>query len=125
MKKGILALAALALGALSGCASLADRVGIANKAYADQKAAEALEQANTQAQQKLDAMLAQIQAELEAVKQSAADLNAAMDTVSAMAASVTQMQDLAKEFEDRLAGLPVETLRRLVEILSQYLEQRP
>ena len=113
---------AAALG-LSGCVSLADRAGIASKKYADEQAARAVQEASATSKEQLEARIAELQADLQAVRQDAEAMKKAMETINEVVSSVSQMEELAKAFEERLAGLPEETLRKLVQILSEYLGQ--
>ena len=120
MKRFVVVLLVASL-ALSGCATLADKVGIANKAYADKQAGLAAEKATAASQERIDAMRANVQAQLDSLKQDAEQVKAALASVDEVVASMAQMKDLAKQLEGRLATLPEETLRKIVEILSAYL----
>ena len=105
---------------LSGCATLADKVGIANKAYADQKAAEAEEKAAADVQ----ALRTELTDQLQTLKQDADAVQKALAEVDEVVASTSQLKDLAKAFEQRLTTLPEETLRGIVQILQAYLDSK-
>jgi outer membrane murein-binding lipoprotein Lpp len=120
-RPAILTAAVLMLIALAGCATLADKSGIATKKFAEDQAAAAVEKANAASKEQLQAEIAQLRTELKAVQQEAAATSAAIEQVNQMVTSVAKMEEMAKSFEQVLPTLPDETLRRLVTILSDYL----
>lgn len=128
--------AVLLVFALSGCATLADKVGIATKKYVDQRAAGAAEQAATAAagvaeqaaaetaatRKQLETQIIELRKELLAAQKDAEAARIALAEIERVA-SAARIEQLAKAFEDQLTMLPDETLRRLVGILTEYLGQ--
>jgi TolA-binding protein len=123
MKK-LIVLVVLAAFALAGCAS-GSFLGLATTKYVDEKqkaAADAqtaeLEQLKAAQAAQIDQIKAQL-ADYEAIKQQA---QAAIDQMTQTTKTVTELQALAKRAEDRIATIPTEVIRQIVDILQSALK---
>jgi outer membrane murein-binding lipoprotein Lpp len=122
--KKLLALVVLVALALSGCAS-GSFLGLATTKYVDEKEKAAADQLAAQIEQlktdqaaQVDALKAQI-ADYEAMKQQAL---AAIEQMNATAKTVADLQALAKRAEDRIASIPAEVIKQIVDILQAALK---
>ena len=99
---------------LAGCATMAERVGIASSESVDQKL--------TATRSELEAQIAALSSELEAqqrrvlqIEDLSADLEEAIQTTQ-------ELEQLAEIMESRLEQMPRDTIEELVTILQRYLE---
>lgn len=100
---------------ISGCASLATRVGVASQEYVDQKLAEMQDQVGSE--------IAQSNREITRIGETADKMTAALQAVEEAVRTTEELKALAVVLEEKLATLPEETIRQLVEILQEYLER--
>jgi outer membrane murein-binding lipoprotein Lpp len=105
----------LLLLVLSGCATMAERVGIASSESVDQKLAAS--------RGELEAEIAALRSELEAQARRVSqfeDLSADLD--EALRAT-EELERLAEIMEVRLEQMPRDTIEELITILQRYLEE--
>ena len=104
----------LVLIILSGCATMAERVGIASSESVDQKLA------GTRGE--MEAEIAALRSELAAQQERVAqieDLSAGMEEAIQ---ATEELEQLAEVMESRLEEMPRDTIEELVRILQRYLE---
>ncbi|MFW6211751.1 MAG: hypothetical protein ACOC8L_02525 [Spirochaetota bacterium] len=65
----------------------------------------------------------ELQAELEEQQRAAEELSQLASIIEEVDASNKELQELAREVEQRLEALPNETLELLIEVLSEYLDE--
>ena len=70
-----------------------------------------------------EAQIARLQDELDAQRTVSDELAGLAEVIAEIESSNQELLGLADELEDRLAELPRETIRQLVEILQQHLEE--
>ena len=70
-----------------------------------------------------EAEIARLQDELNAQRAVSDELVALADVIAEIEDSNQELLGLADELEDRLSELPLETIRQLVEILQQHLQE--
>lgn len=101
---------------LSGCASTAGTFGIASQKYVDEKMAEA----ETRLASQIDANKAKV----DKYAATADKLEALISSVEEAIRTTDELKRLAVVLEERLENLPQETIKQLVDILQQYLDER-
>jgi hypothetical protein len=72
----------------------------------------------------VDEKMVEVQDQIEEVSTTADQLEGLISSMEKAVRTTEELQALAVELEKRLADLPEETIKQLVEILEQYLEQR-
>ena len=100
---------------ITGCASLATRVGVASQEYVDQKLAEM--------QVQVEGEIAQTNSEVSRIGDTAEKMSDALQAVEAAVQTTEELKELAVILEEKLATLPEETIRQLVQILQDSLER--
>lgn len=101
---------------LSGCASTAGTFGIASQKYVDEKMAEA----ETRLASQIDANKTKV----DKYAATADKLEALISSVEEAIRTTDELKRLAVVLEERLENLPQETIKQLVDILQQYLDER-
>ena len=104
---------------LAGCATTKPIWFIATPGYVEARVATSEDATRLE----YEAQIARLQDELDAQKAVSDDLAALADVIGEIESSNQELLGLADELEDRLAELPRETLRQLVEILQRHLEE--
>jgi hypothetical protein len=112
MKFRICTAAALCILALSGCATMADWVGIATKEKVEQGFSATNEE------------IARIKKDVDLSKAAADELKQLAETMRKAVKTTDELQQLAKVLETRLDDLPRETIEQLNAILSEYLAKK-
>ena len=111
------------LVAISGCASLAGTFGLASKSYVDEQ----LEVVRSELKTDVDRTASIARENTEALKgygETAAQLEELIVSIQQTVQTTDELKALADILEKRLENLPVETIRQLVGILNEYLENR-
>ena len=119
MKTKWVAAAILIAIALSGCATTEPIWFIATPGFVEAQIATS-ENATKLAYEN---QIAQLQGEINAQRAVSEELGGLVDVISEIEDSNRQLLGLADELEDRLSSLPQETIRQLVDILENYLEE--
>ncbi|MEE8440209.1 MAG: hypothetical protein V3S41_00690 [Spirochaetia bacterium] len=119
MRKHWAALGFFAMVLLAGCATTEPIWFIATPGYVEAQIATS----ESATRQEYEAQIARLQDELDAQRAVSNDLAALADVIAEIESSNRALLGLADELEDRLAELPRETIRQLVEILQQHLEE--
>jgi hypothetical protein len=109
----------LAAAFLAGCATTKPIWFIATPGYVEAQIATS--EGATRAE--YEGQIAEIQNELNRQRQVTEELAALTDVISDIERNNRELLGLADELEDRLAALPRETIRQLVEILERHLEE--
>lgn len=104
----------LLLFALTGCASLAGRVGLASETFVKEQ----LQVLRTE----LETDFAENKQLMDNYAATAARLEELIASMEGTVKTTDELKNLAVILEDRLEDLPKETIRQLVEILNNYLE---
>ncbi len=105
-----------ALVVLSGCQSLAGTVGVATEQYVDDKIAET--------ESRLAAQIDENRSKLEKYETTADKLEELINSVEGAVRTTDELKQLAGVLEERLNSLPEETIRQLVDVLQQYLDEK-
>jgi outer membrane murein-binding lipoprotein Lpp len=108
-------LAALLSLILAGCATMAERVGIASSETVDQKL--------TGTRNELEAQIAALRNELEAQQQRLSEIEDLSAGLEEAIRATEELERLAEIMETRLAQMPRDTIAELVTILERYLEE--
>jgi outer membrane murein-binding lipoprotein Lpp len=99
---------------LAGCATMAERVGIASSESVDQKL--------TATRSELEQEIAALRAELETQQRRVSQIeDLSVDLEQAIQAT-QELEQLAGIMESRLERMPRDTIEELVAILQRYLE---
>ena len=109
-------LAVFALVVLSGCQSLAGSFGIATQQYVDDKM--------TETEGRLSAQIDENRSKLEKYETAADKLEELINSVEGAVRTTDELKQLAGVLEERLNSLPEETIRQLVDVLQQYLDEK-
>jgi len=109
-------LAVFALVVLSGCQSLAGSFGIATQQYVDDKM--------TETEGRLSAKIDENRSKLEEYETAADKLEELINSVEGAVRTTDELKQLAGVLEERLNSLPEETIRQLVDVLQQYLDEK-
>jgi len=112
--KRIVVLVVIAAFALAGCAS-GSFLGLATTGYVDAKAKAVADQQAAEIEQ-LKAQLS----EYQSVKEQA---QAAIDQVNQTQQTISDLQAIATRAEDRIASIPKEVIKQIVDILQAALNQ--
>jgi len=110
----------LAAALLAGCATMAGWVGIASEEMVEEQAA-----ATDARLAAADAEIRRLEAELGAAQTKAARLERLTGELEETIRATRELQELAGVMEGRLEALPQDTLRLLVEILQESLQEHP
>lgn len=105
----LVCLAMVSLAVFSGCQSLAGTVGIATEQYVDEKVAEAE---------------SRLTSRIDAYAATADKLEELIGSVENTVRTTDELKQLAIVLEERLNNLPEETIRQLVDVLQQYLDEK-
>ena len=119
--KAIVGIAILVV--FTGCASLAGTFGLASKSYVDEQ----LEVVRTELKTDVDrygSIAEENSAALKDYAETAKQLEDLIESIQHTVQTTDELKALADVLEQRLANLPVETIRQLVNILQLYLEER-
>ena len=103
----------------SSCASTKPIWFIATPAYVEAQIATS----EDATREEYDARIRQLEAELDSQKTVSSELAALAEVISEVESSNRELVRLADDLEDRLAELPGETIREIVEILQRYLDE--
>jgi len=109
-------LGVFALVVLSGCQSLAGSFGIATQQYVDDKMAET--------EGRLSSQIDENRSKLEKYETTADKLEELISSVEGAVRTTDELKQLAGVLEERLNSLPEETIRQLVSVLQQYLDEK-
>lgn len=99
---------------LTGCASMAERVGIASSESVDRKLAET--------RSELEAQITALRGELAAQQERVSQIEDLSRNLEEAIQATEDLQQLAKIMESRLEQMPRDTIEELVVILQRYLE---
>ncbi|MBU8913326.1 MAG: hypothetical protein KOO61_04830 [Spirochaetales bacterium] len=104
---------------LAGCATTEPIWFVATPGYVEARLATSEEATRVE----YEAQIGRLQDELNAQRAVSDELAALADVVGEIESSNQELLGLADGLEDRLAELPRETIRQLVEILQRHLEE--
>ena len=121
--KRLVALCVIAIS-LCGCTSTGFLGFLATTEYVNSKDAETTAEAARVAEE-TQAALAEIRSDVDELKALREETQKSIDLVADTQKTIGELQALAAAVEGRIASLPVETLRQIVEILQTYLSQQP
>ena len=119
MKTKWVAICLLATISLAGCATTKPIWFIATPGYVEAQIATSEDATRSE----YEAQIAQLQRDLNAQRAVADELAALTGVISEIESNNRELLGLADELEDRLAALPRETIRQLVDILERHLEE--
>ena len=104
---------------LSGCATTKPIWFIATPGYVEVQIATSEEATR----QEYEAEIAQLQGDIDQQRAAAEELAVLASVIAEIESSNRALLDLADELEGRLAALPQDTIRELVNVLQIYLEE--
>ncbi len=119
LRKQRVALGLFVLVLFAGCATTEPLWFIATPGYVEAQIATS----ENAVRMEYEAEIARLQDELNAQRAVSDELVALADVIAKIENSNQELLGLADELEDRLSELPRETIRQLVEILQQHLEE--
>ena len=99
---------------LAGCATMAERVGIASSESVDQKL--------TGTRSELEAQIAALRSELDAQQKRVAQIEDLSADLEEAIRATEELEQLARIMESRLEQMPRDTIEELAAILQRYLE---
>jgi len=108
-------LACLVLFILSGCATMAEWVGVASSESVDEKVAGARSDLETE--------IGSLRSDLDAYQAKATEIERLGRSIEETIKATEELQQLADIMESRLQQMPRKTIEELVAILQRYLNQ--
>lgn len=112
--------AALAL-VLASCQSTEPILFIATPGYVENQLARQEESIRSE----YDARIADLEAEIDEQRTVSDELAGLSQVIRDVESSTRELEQLAAQVEDELAGLPEETIRIIVDVLTRHLEGTP
>lgn len=116
--KGRIIITVFALGALASCQSTEPIWFIATPGYVEAEVATS----EDALRREYDARLEELEAELASQREVTEELAGLSEVIREVEASNEELQGLAAQVEDEIAGLPEETIRTIVDVLTRHLD---
>lgn len=117
--KGRIIVMVIAAAALAACQSTEPVWFIATPGYVEAEVATSEESLRRD----YDARIEELEAELASQREVTEELAGLSEIIREVEASNEELRDLASQVEDEIAGLPEETIRTIVDVLTRHLEE--